>query len=386
MLGVMNGGLNDIVFNTKRGRAFTDGTTIGGIICPLIKMRKWDVYIYGGGTDISSVVLFFWNLGIDIKGIIDLDPNKDGKRVLEKVPIISPSKISKKFNSEKTFVIINTIYFRGIEQYEIICLLKRLGIEKFYELNEWEKIEIKAKPHPWADIERIDYYRENIRGLEATFDLLYDVHSKEIMLEFIRVYMQLGTYSLEQCNSDKKYFYGQNPDGEKEEIYKHLEDEVWINCGSNNGDNVFWYFVNGLNAKAVYAYEADIKEYTRLVKNLEYLPLNYKEKVFPINEFISEKTNWEDKEAITLVNADIEGGELDLLKGLKKIIIKSRPVLAICVYHKASDLVEIPDYIRSITNDYFYVLRKYESNVENVRRTAELVLYAIPKERIGSDL
>lgn len=139
---MMNGELNDIVFNTKRGRAFTDGTTIGGIICPLIKMRKWDVYIYGGGTDISTVVLYFWNLGIDIKGIIDLDPNKDGKRVLEKIPIISPSKISKKFNSEKTFVIINTIYFRGIEQYEIICLLKRLGIEKFYELNEWEKIEM----------------------------------------------------------------------------------------------------------------------------------------------------------------------------------------------------------------------------------------------------
>lgn len=380
------GEIHDIVLNTKKARAFTDGTTIGGIICPLIKMRKRDVYIYGGGTDISSVILYFWNLGIDIKGIIDSDPDKDGKKVLEKIPIIYPNKISEKFNTEKTFVIINTVYFRGIEQYEIICLLKRLGVEKFYELSEWEKVEIKAKPHPWADIERIDYYRENIMELETTYDLLYDMRSKEVMLEFIRVYMQLGIYSLEQCNSDKKYFYGENPDGSREEIYKHLEDEVWINCGSNNGDNVFWYFANGLNAKAIYAYEADKKEYTRLVKNLEYLPSNYKEKVFPINEFINEKTNWEDKGSITLVNADIEGGELDLLKGLKGLIIESRPVLAICVYHKAADLVEIPGYIQSIVNNYFYVLRKYESNIENVRRTAELVLYAIPEERKGDNL
>ncbi len=41
--------LRDIIFSTKRERIFTDGMTIGGIICPLIKMQQWDVYIYGGG-------------------------------------------------------------------------------------------------------------------------------------------------------------------------------------------------------------------------------------------------------------------------------------------------------------------------------------------------
>ena len=140
-------------------------------------------------------------------------------------------------------------------------------------------------------------------------------------------------------------------------------------------------------AEAVYAYEADENMYLRLVKNISYLPVEYRERIHPINEFIDDRTDWSViKNKVTLINADIEGGELDLLKSLEHIIISSRPVLAVCVYHKASDLVDIPEYLKSIVDDYCYVLRKYESSVENVRRAAELVLYAIPKERISTTL
>lgn len=373
--------LREIVYGTKRERVSTESTTIGGIICPLIKLQKWDVYIYGG-VEISPIILWFWNLGIDIKGILDYDPQKEGKMALDKVPIIMPEKIVDKFDPQKTFVIVN------IESYhEILCLFKKLGIEKFYVLSEKEKTEIKAKPHPWVDRGRIDYYREKITELDATYDSLYDKHSKEIMLEFIRTYMQFSTYRLEQGTGDKKYFWGQNADGTKEELYQHREDEVWINCGSNNGDNIFWYFANGLTAEAVYAYEADKNMYLRLVNNISYLPVDYRQKIHPINEFINSETDWGIlQNKVTFINADIEGGELDLLKSLKNIIISARPVLAVCVYHKAADLVDIPDYIRSIVDDYCYVLRKYESSVENVRRAAELVLYAIPQERISATL
>lgn len=383
----MNRSLKDVIYSNKRERIYTESTTIGGIICPLIKMEDWDVYIYGAGTDISSVVSYFLNLGIDIKGILDSDPRKDGEKILDKVPVMFPPKITEKFDSEKTFVIINTIYFKGIEQYEILCLLRELGITKFYELAELEKNEIKAKPHPRVDIGRLDYYRGHVAALQKTYDGLYDSYSKEIMLEFIRAYVEFGTYKLEQCSSEKKYFFGQKQDGEREELYKHLKEEVWINCGSNNGDTIFWYFANELQAKAVYAYEANEKIFGRLVKNIEYLPAHYRANIHLIKEFINEQTNWKRiRDKITLINADVEGGELDLLESLRNIIAADRPVLAICVYHKPSDLVEIPDYIRSVVDDYYFVLRKYESNVDNVRRTAELVLYAIPQERIGDAL
>ena len=50
-------------------------------------------------------------------------------------------------------------------------------------------------------------------------------------------------------------------------------------------------------------------------------------------------------EDISLINMDIEGAELSVLKTAVNIIRKNRPVLSICVYHKAEDLVEIPAWI-----------------------------------------
>lgn len=42
--------LRDIIYGIKRERINVSGTTVGGIICPLIKIKQYDVYIYGGGT------------------------------------------------------------------------------------------------------------------------------------------------------------------------------------------------------------------------------------------------------------------------------------------------------------------------------------------------
>lgn len=375
--------LRDVIYGKKRERLYTETTMIGGIVCPLLKMNDWDVYIYGAGNDIDEVVLYFWGLGIQIKGIFDSDEKKSGGGVMDEVPIIYPNGVQNKFDPEKTFVIINTGYFQGIEQCEIINTLGRLGIKKFYSINDSEREQIKVQ-QIWSNTNRITFYREHIDEMEMAYHLLYDKKSKEIMTEFVRAYMEIGAYSLKQCNGSFKYFWGEGEDGSKEKLYRHLEDEVWINCGSCNGDTIFWYFANELMAKSVYAYEADELTYISLRKNLQYLPSEFREKVHPINEFINEKTNWSilNGEKVTLINADIEGGELDLLKSMKDIITLHRPVLAICAYHRADDLIEIPKYIEKITKGYKFVLRKYEASALNVRRVSELVLYAIPEERL----
>lgn len=380
--------LKKIIYGKRRRRLITDGMTIGGIICPMIKMHKWDVLIYGAGADIHAIVLYFLNLGIHIKGVLDCDPSKDGKMIFDEIPVINPHNITKPFDSEKTIIIVNTWYFREIEQYEIIRLFSNLNIKKFYNLSDSEIKELKADTHIWTDVGRIEYYYDHFEALQAIYDILYDIKSKEIMLEFIRTYMECDTYRLDQCSSDIKYFYGQNCDASREEIYKHLADEVWVNTGACIGDNIFWYFASGLDAKAVYAYEADHDSYIRLVKNLEYLPEKCRCKVFPINEFVDSKTKWEilNGEKVTLINADIEGGELDLLKSMKDIITSCRPVLALCAYHKASDLIELPEYIKSIVENYCFILRKYEAFSANIRRTGELVLYAIPIERVSDGI
>lgn len=377
--------LRNIITNRRRERVFTEATIFGGIICPLIKMNNWDVYIYGGGNDIADVVLYLWGLEIEVKGIFDVDAEKSGEKVLTKVPYIYPDTQENRFDSEKTFVIINTIYFKQIEQYEIMKILNNMGITMFYAIDDGERLDIKVQQAK-AFSNRIQFYTDHVDDLEVTYDMLYDKKSKEIMIEFIRTYMEISSYRLIQGSSNVKYFFGYNEDGTKEELYTHLKDEIWINCGSCLGDNIFWYFANGLAAKAVYAYEGDEKNYKSLVKNIHYLPDEHRNKVCCINEYIDKRSSWEILEKaggkVTFINADIEGGELDLLKSMRNIIAKYRPVLAICVYHKASDLIEIPQYIKEIDDSYCYILRKYEAHVGDVRRVGELVLYAVPEERV----
>jgi len=72
----------------------------------------------------------------------------------------------------------------------------------------------------------------------------------------------------------------------------------------------------------------------------------------------------------TFISMDIEGAELDALKGAGNTIRESHPDLAICLYHSPSHLWEIPLFIQSLEPDYKFHLRNYTSFV------SETVLYA----------
>ncbi len=77
------------------------------------------------------------------------------------------------------------------------------------------------------------------------------------------------------------------------------------------------------------------------------------------------------EEKISLIKMDVEGAELESLKGAKKCIIRNKPKLAICIYHKTEDMLELPEYIKSIAPEYKLYLR-HHSNTDG-----ETVLYAV---------
>ena len=57
-------------------------------------------------------------------------------------------------------------------------------------------------------------------------------------------------------------------------------------------------------------------------------------------------------EKIDFIKLDIEGAELATLKGAVNTLKKHKPNLAICVYHKTSDLWEIPRFIKETVPEY----------------------------------
>lgn len=76
------------------------------------------------------------------------------------------------------------------------------------------------------------------------------------------------------------------------------------------------------------------------------------------------------EERVTFIKMDIEGSELKALKGAKDIIRNQKPRLAISIYHKPEDVLEIPNYILSLVPEYKMYIRHYAADF------TETILYA----------
>ena len=79
---------------------------------------------------------------------------------------------------------------------------------------------------------------------------------------------------------------------------------------------------------------------------------------------------------VTFIKLDIEGFEVDALKGARKTIERHGPVLAVCVYHRQDHLWSIPLLLSSLRGDYAFFLRPH--NEEGW----DLVCYAVPRGRL----
>ena len=73
----------------------------------------------------------------------------------------------------------------------------------------------------------------------------------------------------------------------------------------------------------------------------------------------------------TFIKLDVEGAELEALKGAAGTIKRNRPKLAVCLYHKPGDLFEIPLFLKSLAPGYRFFLRQHQPV------SCELVLYAV---------
>lgn len=68
---------------------------------------------------------------------------------------------------------------------------------------------------------------------------------------------------------------------------------------------------------------------------------------------------------------DIEGFEMKALNGAINTIKKYKPTLAICIYHKYTDFIDIPEFILNLNLGYKLYVRHHSNNF------TETVLYAI---------
>lgn len=61
----------------------------------------------------------------------------------------------------------------------------------------------------------------------------------------------------------------------------------------------------------------------------------------------------------TFIKLDVEGAELEALRGARESIRRCRPRLAVCLYHKKNDIVDIPSYVLDLVPEYRLHIRHH---------------------------
>jgi len=69
---------------------------------------------------------------------------------------------------------------------------------------------------------------------------------------------------------------------------------------------------------------------------------------------------------VGLFKLDIEGMEARALRGARATIVRDRPVLAVCAYHRADDYWRLIDEVQAIRPDYRIAIRLYADILEDI--------------------
>ena len=306
----------------------------GGDIAALSKtdyVRKKFI-IFGTGKNCYHMyeILKRSSLKDNLIAFCDRDVHNDGK-VIDGLPVISIFDLDEK-QKEAVFIVSSTD--NGKEDYH---LLSRIGIPQ----------------------SNIYYPPYNGRLLAATgkqyFDL-FESNNKEI---FIDAGCYDGETSVEftrWCSNNYEKIYAFEPS----ESLLNLCKRNFLNAGISAVelvDKVCWSKAGSVNFATGNQLEVFGAAHVQATSGVELR-----------TESID---NLLDGKQATFIKMDIEGSELEALKGAQKTIKKWRPKLAISIYHKHDDIIELPAYLLSLIEDYQLYIRHYSSDVW------ETVLYAI---------
>ena len=68
---------------------------------------------------------------------------------------------------------------------------------------------------------------------------------------------------------------------------------------------------------------------------------------------------------LTYLKADVEGFEIPLLRGAAESIRRYRPKLALSIYHRMTDLIDVPLFVQSLVPEYKMALRHHSLSQED---------------------
>jgi FkbM family methyltransferase len=374
------------------------------------------VVLFCAGKTGRILCSFLMRNGINPVCFCDNDRLRIGQNIYG-VPIISFSELQRN-HSNSLILITSTAYQNSIRQQ---LLSNGFGSDRIFTLTSnsasfeqhmrYESVfmlALNGEPESVLD----DLRKDDHKLLEA-YNLFTDEKSKELfirrlaliasgceynvyrdfLLHFSEPILQFGYDSETRFNIGRSHFYFTN------DIFHLQDNEVLVDGGAYMGDSVDAFILacttNKVKHKRVYCFEPDRGNYEKLCTHTA----KY-ENVVCINSglwssdttlhFVSSaqmesssariehNVNISDMEIIvcaldtqlpgekiSLIKMDIEGAEIEAIKGAANVIKENKPKMAVAAYHRIDDLYEIPLLLHSIYPNYNLYLRHIGNEIYN---------------------
>ena len=342
-----------------------------------IQFKETDrIFLFGAGTTCESYLstnLPYFN---KIEGVLDNDKKRVG-------------------GSFKTLNIFSLDY---LEQFNNDDILVIITSDYYYEKMKKQILDIgirKVIPY-WNSPLYIEFLTEKI---ECVKKIVEDDKSKDI-LDSILNYRKNDILNWHKINDEVPYF----PMG----IFNLNDSEIFVDAGSYTGDTIDTFVEKTGKWKKIYCIEPDVKNLQKLkgnhnkTDNLEIVyaalgkentttnfysglgcgsRINYENITYHFDDprdIMSERSittvNLITLDSLnidaTFIKMDIEGAEVNALKGSSETILRCKPKLAICLYHDPTDLWEIPLFLKKLVPEYKIYIRHHSDTY------CDTILYA----------
>lgn len=358
------------------------------------ELDNGSLVMYGAGGNGERILKIFQEHSVQIDYFCDDDYNK-WNTCFCGIPVISYERLQEISEDENVNVILTSVFGGPI-----------LGKLEHINTTIFEAFSLLIDRYYQEAFYRVHLPKEKIEDFQRKVNVIMnrmdDVESKRILGKISEVVnapedMEYSHF-FDVASKEDCYFI--------QEVLKGLpEHPVIVDCGGFTGDLMVALARHEIDYEKVYSFEVNQELFKIMQENIKRNSLE--EKFIPINKGVwnfsgkaylnvdpadiaggmigdtVEGTSIDtvkideffENIKIDFIKMDIEGAELNALRGGIVSIKKYRPIMAVSLYHSVDDVINIPLYLFEQLENYSYIIR-HHSFIDS-----ETVLYCMPCER-----
>lgn len=253
--------------------------------------------------------------------------------------------------------------------------LKAAGLKSIININEIISNDGWILSLPWFVRGQREEIQKHLDWWSAFYDHLADDQSKKTLSDVVRFRLTANPQYLIDYSIRVQDQYLENFMGYKQEVF--------VDAGGYDGDTTEEFIKRYPDYRKVYLFEPSEKNLAAAKhrlhgrRDIDFRSVGLSDSEgmlhFDADAGSASAVSIDSGEAISVVTLDkeltgepvsfikmdLEGWEMNALRGATEIIRKNRPKLAMAVYHTAKDFREIPEYALGVHSDYRVYLRHY---------------------------